>query len=431
MTRLPLVSPRLWLRRLAFWLGALLVALVAIGFAAAADVVTGLFLDLVRSRPWLVFALAPSGLALSVVLTRTVFPGAQGSGIPQVIAALHMTDQAIVRRVLSLRIAAGKVLLTLLGLASGASIGREGPTVQVGAAIMQAFGQVLRLPRIEMQRALVLAGGAAGVSAAFNTPLAGIVFAIEELSHSFESRTSGTVFTAVIIGGAVVLGLSGNYTYFGQTSAELPLGPGWASVFLCSVLGGVMGGGFSAMLVWAAAGLPGWPGRFVMNWPVLFAALCGLALAVLGIVSGGSTYGTGYAQARLLVEGAGTLSAWFPLLKLAATVVSYVSGIPGGIFAPSLAIGAGIGSWAGHLLPNAPTGAVVLLGMVAYFSGVVQAPITATVIVMEMTDNQRMTIPLMATAFLAFIVSRLICRRPLYGALARRFLYAQERRTAP
>ncbi|MBS0561795.1 MAG: chloride channel protein [Proteobacteria bacterium] len=429
VTRLPLVSPRQWLRRVMFWFGALLVAVAAVGFAQAADAAGHLFQAITGPRPWIVFLLAPGGLALSVALTRRVFPGAQGSGIPQVIAALHMTDQAMVRRVLSLRIATGKILLTLLGLACGASIGREGPTVQVGAAIMQTLGQMLRLPRLDLQRALVLAGGAAGVSAAFNTPLAGVVFAIEELSHSFESRTSGTVFSAVIIGGVAVMGLAGNYTYFGHTSAELPFGPGWAAVAVCSVAGGLLGGGFSALLVRAAAGLPGRAGRFVMNHPVLFAVACGLVLAALGIASGGDTYGTGYAQARQLVEGA-SLPLAFPLLKLAATVVSYVSGIPGGIFAPSLAVGAGLGFWASHILPGAPAGAVVLLGMVGYFSGVVQAPITATVIVMEMTDNQRMTIPLMATAFLAFAVSRLICRRPLYGALARRFLMAQERQAA-
>jgi H+/Cl- antiporter ClcA len=156
--------------------------------------------------------------------------------------------------------------------------------------------------------------------------------------------------------------------------------------------------------------------------------VCGLAIAGLGLLSGGTTYGTGYEQARGLVEGRADLPPDFFLLKLIATTISYLSGIPGGIFAPSLAIGAGLGHALTALMPDSPGGALVLLGMVGYFSGVVQAPITATVIVLEMTENQRMTIPLMATAMLAFGISRLICRRPLYGALARRFLLAVQGR---
>ncbi len=425
LKRMPLVSPRLWWRRLVFWVGAVIVAAVAVGFAQAANWAGGLFLAVTSGRPWLPFILAPLGLTLSVLLTRHVFPGAQGSGIPQTIAALHMEDQAMVSRVLSLRIALGKVLLTLLGLASGASIGREGPTVQVGASIMHALGRLLRLPRPELQRALVLAGGAAGVGAAFNTPLAGIVFAIEELSHSFEARTSGTVFTAVVIAGATTLGLVGNYTYFGQTSAALGNQAAWMAVLLCSVVGGLAGGLFSQSLIIAARGLPGWSGQLILRYPVAFAAICGLLLAVIGWLSGGQTYGTGYEQARGMVEGHSALPPVYGLLKLAATVVSYVSGIPGGIFAPSLSIGAALGSIVAPLVPSAPVGAMILLGMTAYFSGVVQAPITATVIVMEMTANQSLTIPLMATAFLSFALSRLVCRRPLYGVLARRFLLLQ------
>jgi H+/Cl- antiporter ClcA len=279
-----------------------------------------------------------------------------GQRHPQTIAALHMHDQAVVSRVLSLRIAAGKVALTLLGLASGASIGREGPTVQVGASIMHALGNLLRLPRPELQRALVLAGGAAGIGAAFNTPLAGIVFAIEELSHSFEARTSGTVFTAVIIAGATTLGLVGNYTYFGQTAAQLSNGVAWAAVVLCSVTGGLAGGVFSQSLIIAARGLPGRAGRLIMRYPVVFAGLCGLLLAVIGTLSGGQTYGTGYEQARGMVEARSALPPVYALLKLAATVVSYVSGIPGGIFAPSLSIGAALGSLLAPLVPGAPGG---------------------------------------------------------------------------
>jgi H+/Cl- antiporter ClcA len=425
MGRMPLISPRLWWRRVVFWVGAIVVAAVAVGFAAAADWAGDLFIRVIAGHSWLPFILAPVGLTLSFLLTRHVFPGAQGSGIPQTIAALHMHDQGMVSRVLSLRIAIGKVVLTLLGLACGASIGREGPTVQVGAAIMHALGKLLRLPRPELQRALVLAGGAAGIGAAFNTPLAGIVFAIEELSHSFEARTSGTVFTAVIIAGATTLGLVGNYTYFGQTAAEMPNNAAIEAVILCSAMGGLLGGVFSQSLIIAAKGLPGRAGRLIIRYPVVFAALCGLMLAVIGYFSGGQTYGTGYLQAREMVEGRSSLPPVYALLKLAATVVSYVSGIPGGIFAPSLSVGAAMGSVLAPLVPDAPVGAMILLGMTAYFSGVVQAPITATVIVMEMTANQSLTIPLMATAFLSFAFSRLVCRRPLYGALARRFLVLQ------
>jgi H+/Cl- antiporter ClcA len=425
MGRMPLLSPRLWWRRVVFWVGAIVVACIAVAFAQAANRAGQLFLDLIAGRPWLAFIISPAGLAIAFLLTRHVFPGAQGSGIPQTIAALHMRDPRMISRVLSLRIAIGKVLLTLLGLASGASIGREGPTVQVGAAIMHALGTLLRLPRPDLQRALVLAGGAAGIAAAFNTPLAGIVFAIEELSHSFEARTSGTVFTAVIIAGATTLGLVGNYTYFGQTAAELSNRVAWQVVILCGVTGGLAGGLFSQSLIVAARGLPGSAGKLIMRYPVVFAALCGLLLAVIGTVSGGQTYGTGYEQARGMMEDHSALPPVYALSKLAATVVSYVSGIPGGIFAPSLSIGAAFGRVLAPLVPDAPAGAVIVLGMTAYFSGVVQAPITSTVIVMEMTANQSLTIPLMATAFLAFAVSRLVCRRPLYGALARRFLAVQ------
>ena len=350
---MPLVSPRLWLRRLVFWVGAIFVACVAVLFAQAANWASALFLFLTAGRIWPAFIIAPVGLTLSFLLTQRVFPGAQGSGIPQTIAALHLRDQRLVGRILSPRIAVGKVLLTLLGLASGASIGREGPTVQVGASIMHALGSGLRLPRLELQRGLILAGGAAGIAAAFNTPLAGIVFAIEELSHSFEARTSGTVFTAVIVAGATTLGLVGNYTYFGRTSAELSNHAAWAAVMLNSVVGGLAGGLFSRTLVIAARGLPGLAGKLMMRFPVLFAAICGLLLAIIGTVSNGETYGTGYEQARGMVEGHSTLAATYALLKLAATVVSYVSGIPGGIFAPSLSIGAGLGSALAPLVPSA------------------------------------------------------------------------------
>jgi H+/Cl- antiporter ClcA len=410
-----------------FWVGAVLVALMAIAFATLAGLATNLFVGFQAPRPWVAFIVCPAGFGASYLLTRHVFPGAQGSGIPQVIAVQHMTDPVAISRVLSLRIAVGKAMLTLFGLLCGASIGREGPTVQIGATIMHALGGIARLPRLELDRALVLAGGAAGIAAAFNTPLAGVVFAIEELSHSFGSRMSGAVVTAVIIAGVTTLALMGNYSYFGHTAAQLSPGPGWIAVILCSVAGGLSGGVFSATLVYAARGLPGRAGQMLIRHPVAFAASCGLAIAVLGVLSHGQTYGTGYDQARGMVEATTTLPASYGVLKFLATVISYISGIPGGLFAPSLSVGAALGQGLSHLLPAAPAGAVVLLGMVGYFSGVVQAPITSAVIVMEMTDDQRVTVALLATSFLAFGMSRLICHRPLYTALAHRFAATQQR----
>ena len=417
-------------RGAAFWIGAVLVGAAAIVFAEAADLAGQLFQWLIAGRPWVPFVLTPVGLLVSVLLTRSVFPGAQGSGIPQVIASLHMTSKELVDRTLSVRIAVGKVLLTLLGLACGASIGREGPTVQISATIMHTIGRVLRLPREDAYRAMVLGGGAAGIAAAFNTPLAGVVFAIEELSHSFEARTSGRVLTAVIISGITAAATVGNYSYFGSASAALPWGAGWIAVLVCGIGGGLAGGCFSSILVWFARGVPGAVGRAIKRHPLIFAACCGLGIAVIGFASGGATYGTGYAQARGLVNGGGGVTGVFFVLKFAASVLSYISGIPGGIFAPSLAVGAGLGRAIATVIPAAPVGAVVLLGMVAYFSGVVQAPITATIIVMEMTADGQVTVPLMAAALLGFLASRLVCPKPIYAALAERFQAAAEQEHA-
>jgi len=411
-----------WLRRGVFWLGAILVSVVAMVFAYMANAADGAFHSVSHARPWAVLVICPLGFALSAFLTKRFFPGAQGSGIPQVIAAVDIHDAGQVRFILSLRLAFAKLALTVLGLASGASIGREGPTVQIGASLMRSLGDAAEVGKAEQKRALILAGGAAGVAAAFNTPLAGVVFAIEELSGSFEHRTSGRVLTAVIVAGIATTAWSGNVSYFGHTNAELPFGAAWKAVVACGVLGGVFGGGFAWLLIAMARGLPGLAGRLVACMPVVFAALCGLTVACIGLAAHGAVFGTGYAQARAMVGGAYDLPLGFFVAKLAATFVSYASGIPGGIFAPSLAVGAGLGRCVALLVPAAPAGAVVLLGMAAYFAGVVQAPITAAVIVMEMTDNQAMTIPLMAASFIAYGVSRTICRRPLYGALAAEYL---------
>jgi H+/Cl- antiporter ClcA len=199
-------------------------------------------------------------------------------------------------------------------------------------------------------------------------------------------------------------------------------GVDWLAVPLCGVLGGLAGGLFSRIVILMARGLPGAPGRLIKSRPVLFALLCGLAVAICGLASGDTIYGTGYAQVKHTLETGEPMAGHFAALKFAATLLSAISGIPGGIFAPSLSVGAGLGADIAPLFPGAPLSALLLLGMVAYFSGVVQAPITAFVIVTEMTDNHAMVVPLMAAALIAYGTSRLVCEEGIYHALAAGFV---------
>jgi H+/Cl- antiporter ClcA len=414
--RRKLLSLQAWRIRLVFWGGALLLGGIAASFALAATRMDHGFRALAERWPWLPFLMMPLGLMLINWLTRRFFPGAGGSGIPQVIAALQMKQRATV---LSFRIAVGKLLLTSLGLFCGASIGREGPTVHIGASIMYSLRRFASFPDFYYRHGLIAAGGAAGVAAAFNTPLAGIVFALEEISRSFEARTNGVIMTAVIFAGLTAMSLLGNYSYFGVSQVQFALNPMLVlSVLVCGIAGGLIGGLFSQALISGNRWIKPWIGRY----PLRVTALLGLLLATLGWLSGHSSFGTGYEMAYGIITGEGTYDPWFPLYKFLATLGSYLTGIPGGIFAPSLATGAGIGQNLAHWLPIAPVSFMVMIGMVAYFAGVIQAPITAMVIVLEMTSNENMIFPLMISALLGSGASSLVCPRSLYRVLAEDFL---------
>ncbi len=288
---------------------------------------------------------------------------------------------------------------------------------------MLSLGRIARFPPHYMERGLILAGGAAGVAAAFNTPLAGVVFVIEEMSRSFEQRTSGIVLTAVIFAGLTAMTILGSYQYFGYSEAAITAPRDWLAIPMCGIVGGLLGGAFSTALIASTRRIAPIAGRF----PLRVAFVCGLVLATIGLLSDNAALGTGYEEAKLIVTGSGDFDPAYPLMKMLATLTSYLSGIPGGIFAPSLATGAGLGDTLGHWLPVAPLKVMVLLGMVAYFSGVVQAPITAFVIVMEMTAQQNMLLSLMATSMIAYGTSHLVCPKSLYHSLALGFLAHDER----
>lgn len=417
----------LWRTRILFWGGAILVGLIAALFAIMADHADHSFRELVAYNKYIPFIVTPLGLLLTAFITRRFFPGAEGSGIPQTLVALKNTSGSLSQRLLSIRMVIGKVLMCVLGLLSGASIGREGPTVHLGAAVMYSLGRYAHIPGNYLERGLIMAGGGAGIAAAFNTPLAGIIFAIEEMGRSFDPRNSSSIVIAVIFAGMTALLVhQSNYDYYGTSPAELDFSWVWLGVAVCGMTGGLLGGGFSQALISGSKRLAP---VMKQRW-VLVALACGLTLAIIGLLSDGLSYGTGYTEAKAIVSCTGSDSCqanvgmFYPLYKLLATLVSYLSGIPGGIFAPSLATGAGLGRDIAMLFPVELASTIVVLGMVAYFSGVVQAPITAFVIVMEMTDNQSLVLAMMATSLLASSISKLVCSKPIYNALAENFVHA-------
>lgn len=322
-----------------------------------------------------------------------------------------------------MRIVVGKIGLGTAALFAGFSTGREGPTVQVGAAIMNSLHG--RLPRrLNIQRRhLIIAGGAAGIAAAFNTPLAGIMFAIEELHRGLDQRLSGMLIVAIVLAGIVSQALLGNTTYFGWvsfTGLKSPLQLVW--VLLMAIVCGLAGGAFARLMLLATDRNGPIFSAFRNAHPIRYAALCGLIIALIGLIADGSTYGTGYVETRNLFERDAEVPWHFGIDKFFATLVSYAAGVPGGIFAPSLAIGAGIGNNLAVLLADQlSVGTVLVLCAAGFLAAVTQAPITAFVIVIEMVSGYGLVIDLMVVSLLASVVSRALCP-PLYRTLAQRMI---------
>ena len=395
--------------------GAISVGLIALLFASASDRATDLFTALYLRYPYVPLALTPAGFAAIVWLTHRYAPDARGSGIPQVIAA-KADPEGATRSLISMPTAIIKAVLTFAALLVGASAGREGPTVQLAAAIMALWHRTLR---IQMRASMIVAGGAAGVAAAFNTPLAGIAFAIEELAAAYEQRMALLVMTAILISGAVASGLAGDYVYFGLIGASMKVGAAVIVAPVAGVLGGITGGIFSR-LVLACARFSIGPLKHARAHPIWFAAICGGVVAVIGF-STGLTWGTGYGAARAMIIGVDA-PIWFGFAKFGSTLATAVAGLPGGIFAPSLATGAGFGNMLRWLFPGEPASAVVLLGMVAYFAGVVRAPLTAVFILTETTASRGLMLPMMASALVADMASQWVCKEKLYNGLATTFI---------
>src|SRR5579859_3285882 len=352
----------------------------------------GMRLYPVGGAPWrrLLFPVAGS-LAMGYFLYR-YFPDARGSGVPQTKAALFAREGRI-----TLRTVLGKFFCTSATLASGIPLGREGPSVQVGAGIGSVLGRLLRLPPDQVKR-LIPVGAAAAVAAAFNTPLAAVVFALEEVVGDLHAPVLGSVVLASATSWGMLRMLLGNDPLFKVPQYQL-VNP-WEFVIyaLLGVAGGLVSVAFSKLLLGMRQRFLTFPRKTLPFQPVVGGIVVGLMGWFVPQV-----LGVGYNHVGAVLNGGMALRLMVLLLvlKLFAVTVSYASGNAGGIFGPSLFLGAmlggAIGTVAHNFLPEyvATPGAYALVGMGTAFAGIVRAPMTSVVMIFEITRDYAVIVPLM------------------------------------
>jgi chloride channel protein, CIC family len=356
-----------------------------------------------------------AGSAAMGYLLYRFFPNARGSGVPQTKAALYARGGRI-----SIRTVIGKFFCTSTTLACGIPLGREGPAVQVGAGIASVLGRKLGL-RPERVKALVPVGAAAAIAAAFNTPLAAVLFALEEVVGDLHAPVLGSVVLASATSWAMLRLLLGNDPLFQVPQYQL-VHPGEFGIYaLLGVAGGFVSVAFVKLLLWMRARFLQFPKKTAWYQPVAG----GLTVGVMGWFVP-QLLGVGYAHVGAALNGGMALRLMILLLvlKLVAVAISYASGNAGGIFGPSLFLGAMLGGIVGNvahgLLPNyaGTPGAYALVGMGTAFAGIVRAPMTSVVMIFEITRDYAVIVPLMISNLVSFFISARFQKQPIYEVLA-------------
>ena len=392
-----------------------LVGLMAVAFIVLTEHV-GSRLYPVGSPAWHRVLIPIGGSLVMGYLLYRYFPDARGSGIPQTKAALYAREGHITAAT-----ALGKFFCTSATLASGIPLGREGPTVQVGAGIASVLGRHLGL-RPERVKALLPVGAAAAIAAAFNTPLAAVLFALEEIVGDLHAPVLGSVVLASATSWAMLRLLLGNNPLFQVPQYQL-VNP-WELVIyaILGIVGGLVSVSFTKFLLGMRERFRKLPRKTLPFQPVFGGILVGLMGWFVPQV-----LGVGYDHVGSVLNGGMALKLMLILLvlKLLAVTTSYASGNAGGIFGPSLFLGAmlggAVGTVAHNLFPNysATPGAYALVGMGTAFAGIVRAPMTSVVMIFEITRDYAVIVPLMISNLVSFFISSRLQKQPIYEALAR------------
>ncbi len=410
---------------LPFWIASLITGAIAVGYTKLFNrCEQWLHVALAWNR-WAIFILAPVNMLIGWWLIVWLSPGARGSGIPQVMAAIELPAaryEGVLSKLLSIRVAIVKIISSAFMVLGGAAIGREGPTIQIAGSVFRMMHKWLppSWPRLAKQN-FIITGAAAGLAAAFNTPLGGIVFAIEELARIHISFFRSALFTAVIIAGLTAQTFLGPYLYLGYPDVQGLRPAIFFGVLAAAVISGLLG---SLMCRWIIL-LMRWRKGFKTAHQVAFIIVTGLIIACIAFWANDDILGSGK---DLMNETLFTAHKHLPWHTVAARmlgpVLAFNTGAAGGVFAPSLAAGASVGAWLSGVfgILGANANILILAGMVGFLTGVTRTPFTSAILVLEMTDRHSVIFHLMASALVANIVAMLVDKHSLYEQLKAGFL---------
>ena len=415
-----------FLQALPFWIASLITGILAVFYAQIFLLAEQASRYMIHHFNGWIFLITPFCFLASWYIVKTFAPFARGSGIPQVMASIELANpkqNAKVDLFLNVKIIFVKIISSTVALLGGGVIGREGPTIQIAGSVFRFINKILPpwWPRISKQN-MIMTGAASGLAAAFNTPLGGIVFAVEELTRRHISYFKTALFTAIIVAGLTAQALLGPYLYLGYPQ----IGGYTYSIFfwilLVSLVAGLCGSIMSKLML----GLLKWVAGFKWHWHrIAYIVLCGLIIAATAFFIGERAVGSGK---EIMTESLFTnekyLPWYYPLLRIEGLIISFTTGCAGGVFAPSLSAGATLGSMFSGLLHLNPTDSnlLILVGMVAFLTGVTRTPFTSAILVLEMTDRHNVIFHLMLAGMLAGLASLLIDRHSFYDHLKIQYL---------
>ena len=430
-----IVNPRIrisLMQAIPFWIASLLVGLIAVGYALLFAGSEKLAFSVFEEYPESMFIITPLCLLLSTSLVKWVAPYARGSGIPQVMASIDLSTTPHNKKIgllLNFRVLVVKIASSLVNVLGGGPIGREGPTIQIAGSIFYLINKIIHSSWHKVSvRTMIMTGASAGLAAAFNTPLGGIVFAVEELTKTHISYFRTALFSAVIIAGLTAQGLLGSYLYLGFP-AVADLSPYiLTAVVLVGIIGGLAGGAMSGIIL----KLLRLKTKFIRpRYNTLVVLMCGILIAAIAyfidirIIGSGKELMTG-----ILFTDEKYVDWYVPILRMSGPIIAFMTGSAGGIFAPSLAAGASIGSVFSSLFDvSSPENVnlLILAGMTAYLTGVTRTPFTAAILVLEMTDRHSVIFYLMVAALVANLAALVIDKKSFYDRLSKQYLAEVEK----